>query len=120
LRKRSIAALAAPVALAGIMAFASGASADQAPANCPEGYLCVYPGLGDSEPPALTVSEDWSGSVDGRSFINNSDSQAVELTWTTPWLNGETLTRTQCFEGHYHQPFYTLPAFKKAVFVDHC
>ncbi|MGW6914275.1 peptidase inhibitor family I36 protein [Kitasatospora sp. NPDC054939] len=86
MRTTRIAAGATALALAGLMASATAASAEPNPPGCPKGNFCAYSGENQTGSLLISTPGNWSGTVGGvRSVFNNGNpdpgADHIQLTW---------------------------------------
>ncbi|PJE99417.1 hypothetical protein CUT44_05030 [Streptomyces carminius] len=100
---------AVPVAFLGVMASAPSASA-AVPGNCPEDTVCVWSNwwYGDTDvPPSLATESEWSGSVPGRQFYNNT-ARDITMTYVLVQDEGRGPVHTACV-NRKQGSYFTVP-----------
>jgi hypothetical protein len=71
LRKRTARILAAPLALAGVIALAPAANAEPSPPGCPKEYFCAWGGPDRTGQIVVRTRGNWDGGAYFQSYFNN-------------------------------------------------
>ncbi|MFD3514742.1 hypothetical protein [Streptomyces sp. NPDC058657] len=106
------------------LVLAPAASAEPNPSGCEKENFCIYTGEGQSGQLALKVTDNWTGSVTGRSAFNNGipypGADHIQLTWT---YNGGTYEECLHYNpgpGTYKLNFAEGVTFTKVVWRGEC
>jgi hypothetical protein len=123
--RTSVFVTAAVSAAVGVVtAVAPAAFAEPDPSGCPKEYFCIYAGQGQTGAVVLKVTDNWSGSVSGRSVFNNGipypGADHVQLTWTYNGGTWEECVHYNPGPGTYKYDFEPGVTFTKVVWRGEC
>ncbi|MET9800115.1 hypothetical protein [Streptomyces sp. NPDC006368] len=124
MRTSTLVTAALSATFATLTVLAPAASAEPDPSGCPKENFCVYAGEGQTGALVLKVTDNWTGSVSGRSVFNNGipypNADHVQLTWTYNGGTWEECLHYNPGPGAYSLDFAPGVTFTKVVWRGEC